>query len=195
MYWTAINIREVIAAEQVLVRAAYQWIFVIVNFMLKHSAKSAKDVAKLWEANADLASDTEKVTDNMIDNAITIYKRALSIPEVNACIVRMEVKHGKNSAWNSIAKLHLGLTKAGSKPEYVKWCFLAIDDADRVGDLSPADITNTSLGGRAGHAGPCGVGKGIMNVMSLKLDWKVWETKTHKHRRSKLFDFWVLFNG
>ena len=183
VYWKAINIREIIAAEQVLVRSAYQWIFVIVMFMQKHSAKTAKDVAKLWDEKAELASDTEKVTDNMIDNAITIYKRALSIQEVNACIVRMEAKHGKTSAWNSIAKLHLGLTKVGSKPEYVKWCFQAIDDADRIGDLNPADITTTTLDGRSGHNGPCGIGKGIMNVMSLKLDWKVWKTKTHKHKR------------
>ena len=80
-----------------------------------------------------------------IARATAIVSLALSIQEVNTCIVRMEAKHGKTSAWNSIAKLHLGLTKVWTKPEYVKWCFQAIDDADRIGDLNPADITTTTL--------------------------------------------------
>ena len=139
MYYRTSNLREQTQADATAVtRTAFQQIHEVIHFHDRMSAKygeklGAKKVAKLyaehvkqrkaWKKPEEEASsktkvpDTEIKSERMIEDALTIGRRALSVPEVNAVLRDADGRWGHSSLFDSVAKI-AGLLGKGKVQQY-----------------------------------------------------------------------------
>ena len=112
---------------------------------------------RISERNAD-----GKVTKSFIDGAFTVWDRALSVPDIQAVILREE-EFNSASMFNTMTKLQSIISKAHSR-ENIEYCFYAFHDMHMANLMTTADLTRRRLEGlRASDNG-----KGLVELVILK---------------------------
>ena len=102
-------------------------------------------VAFQYRAEAARAECQEELTDACVDMAISIYRRALTIPQVMKVVRLSEERYGTRTVFDSICKMQAMLQKAGT-PKYVEWVFTGIWDLFEYGEL-PGGVSVRALQG------------------------------------------------
>lgn len=162
-YYHTANTRELIATEAATVmRTAYQNIYEIVAFADKMSDKlgerlSAKKIFKLYSdhvtqsKNSGSGAKAEPRSERMIDDALTIARRALVVPEVESVLRRADDVWGHESPFNSVSKIHGLIVKCRAKE--LVWVFQAIEHAVLTDQLEAASLSNRFVLGDQGKVG------------------------------------------
>ena len=114
-YWRCINLREHVGTSfDVFYRSCIQRAYEVIQFKLEQERKdpgtklSASAVFQAWTANVQfstLATGDKAFKQSFVDACLTVYNRMLSIPEVEALILKGEERNGKDNVWNSIYQL------------------------------------------------------------------------------------------
>ena len=102
-------------------------------------------VAFQYRAEAARAECQEELTDACVDMAISIYRRALTIPQVMKVVRLSEERYGSRTVFDSICKMQAMLQKAGT-PKYVEWVFTGIWDLFENNEL-PGGVSVRALQG------------------------------------------------
>lgn len=153
--------REEIATEaSTVVRTAFQIIYEILAFAEKMSEKlcervTAKKLAKLYADNVRQSSGgvvkSETRSDRMIDDAMTIARRGLVVPEVQQVLSKADSLWGHQSPFNSIAKVNGIISKC--KPSQIVFCFQAIFHFVATNAIEAATLTYRYLIGEGAKVG------------------------------------------
>jgi len=109
--------------------------------------------------------DAEQLSENMIDNIITLWNRALSNPAVMTVVLDCEARLGNNTPFDSIYKMTVIVQKAQS-PAAIRWVFQSIADLARAGILR-GGVTLTMLG--QGGSGGSNIGLVALLVFKMTL--------------------------
>ena len=152
-----------IATEAATVtRTAYQNIYEIGAFSDKMSDKlgerlSAKKIFKLYsqhvtqsKSNA-LGGKAEPRSERMIDDALTIARRALVVPEVESVLRRADDTWGHESPFNSVSKIHGLIVKCRAKE--LVWVFQAIEHVVLTDQMEASSLSNRFVLGDQGKVG------------------------------------------
>ncbi len=59
-------------------------------------------VAELYKANARISEHSEQITDNFVDNCLTVWNRALKVPDVYDLVLKCERDWGVRSPWHHV---------------------------------------------------------------------------------------------
>ena len=115
---------------------------------------TAQEIADAYaEHMADTRGDDEPRSDvKIIEKALTVYDKVLSIPSVRSFIEKSEHIHGAKSPWNSITKLIEVHYKCKTAAR-VEWFFQCTDLALDLGHLEAGDLSINKLKGAAGKIG------------------------------------------
>lgn len=137
-------------------RTAYQRLFEVEMFRQKKEASlgkmSAAALAKLYSDNVQFSPGSDPLSAAFIDEALTVFSRALSISSVKDAVAWCDEAFSHNSPFNSVYKMSAVIKRAGS-PDKIEWGFLAIVDCVRRGLLAKEDITFRALTGVGGSKG------------------------------------------
>jgi hypothetical protein len=169
--WTYVcmcTCQAVSADFRTLGRTAFQRVYEVEMFRqwkeTSMGKQSAANLAAMFAANVQQSPGTEPLSDAFIDNALTVYNRALNIPVVKDAVLQMDTDHGHASPFNSVYKMHAIVRRAGDSAK-ITWCFLSIVDCIKAKLLGPADVTVRSLAGNA-------TSKGLVDLLLFKLTMK-----------------------
>ena len=175
VFFRAFALREeVVTTHAVVARTAFQRIYEIVRFktMAEHDMGrplSAEAVASVYRTRAS-SFGGDVYTAGFVDNALTVFERALKLPEVRNMIIKLEDSVGDKSPFNSITKL-VGIVKRGKgiqnmRPEDVLiWIFGYITDLVSSGTYNAEELTVRVLTGETGKPG----NSGMVSLAHLKL--------------------------
>ena len=176
IFFRAFALREeLVTAHAVVARTAFQRIYEIARFKTMAEQDmgrplSASDVASVYRARASTCGG-ETFSPGFVDNALTVFDRALKLPEVRNMITQMEDLHGSASPFNSITKLYAIVKRAKpptstmSPDEALLWLFGWVTDLVLSGAFTPEDLTVRVLSGeQAKPSNP-----GILALAMLKL--------------------------
>ncbi len=150
IWFEAIALREaMVTAHTAMGRTALQRCFEIIALKTRYEAGGGGKLASaavqnLYVERARLSDESEPVSAAAVDAALTIHRRALSIPAVLDCIKEME--GAGIPPLNSIFKLQVIVQKARSEDNIV-WCFQAIRDKLKSDAIDKDCLTMTALGG------------------------------------------------
>ena len=163
MYYRCANIREEIATEAATVmRTAYQQIDEIVAFADRMSDKlgeriGAKRIAKLYaehvmqSKSAGPTGKLEARSERMIDDALTIARRGLVVPEVESVLRRTDEMWGHESPFNSVAKIQGLIVKC--RPKELIWVFQAVEHVVLCDQMEASALSNRFVLGDTGRVG------------------------------------------
>ena len=124
---------------------------------------TAAQCATLYRENLTLSATSEPITDNFVDNALTISSRLLSIPVVRTALLGLDEAHELNNPLDGITKLHTIITKA-KDDHSIEWATLLIIDFFQSGALKSDQVGLRALQG----ASEKGRGKGLVELMLYK---------------------------
>ena len=129
----------------------------------RSQAFGSKATAEMYNDSIVLADTSEAVTESFIDQALTIYKRALRLPTVLSIVKRMDLLYNKASPFNHIGNMH-GIIAKGRTESNIVWIFQGIADYCQSKEKLPSEfhvrfITGAGVGG-----------KGIADVLRLKME-------------------------
>lgn len=156
---------QAIAADfRTMGRTAYQRLFEVEMFRQKKEAAlgkmSAAALAKMYADNVQFSPGSDPLSAAFIDEALTVFSRALSISSVREAVAWCDEEFSHNSPFNSVYKMSAIIKRAGA-PDKIEWCFLGIVDCVQRGLLAKDDITFRSLTGGSGS-------KGLVDLLVLK---------------------------
>lgn len=168
LYWASFNKRQRIATSyQALVRTAYQQVFEVVQMKSRfektennNKPLAATAVAKLYASNVEFAENQEVFNVNFIDNALTIYNRALSIPSVRESIEWCDINLGQKSPFGKLSKMFVMITKAKER-HFIEWVFTSLYDLARTGMCNGEELSVRILAGD-------GSKKGVVDLLVYK---------------------------
>jgi len=163
LWWQAVS-----ADFRVLGRTAFQRVYEVEMFRqwkeTSMGKQSAANLAAMYAANVQHTPGTESLSDAFIDNALTVYNRALNLPVVKDAVVLMDSEHGHMSPFNSVYKMYAIIKRAGDASK-ITWCFLALTDLVKSKLLGPQDVSVRSLQGSA-------TAKGLVDLLLFKSTMK-----------------------
>lgn len=150
-FYRAMNLREKRRTQAVLARSPFGRIFEVVA-VEKSLARSKANVTPQhvyddFVAKAQFSPVAEPLSLNLIDNSLSIYRRAFCIPEVKSVVKMFDSKFGKGSVFDTMTKLFDIVTICKTK-ERITWAFLAIADLFQSKLLSPGDLAGSNPQGR-----------------------------------------------
>lgn len=173
MYYRCANIREEVVTEAATIqRTAFQSVYEIAAFSDAMSDKhgerlSAKKIAKLYadhvvqsKASSGSVGKAEVRGERMIDDALTIARRGLSVPEIEAVLRRCDNLWGHQSPFNSVAKICGVISKCRAKE--LVWVFQSIEHAVLTEQIETSAFTVRFSLGDASKIG-------YIDVLLLKL--------------------------
>lgn len=146
-------------------RTAYQRLFEVEMFRQKKEAQlgaktSAGTLAKMYSDNVKFCPGSDPLSAAFIDEALTVFSRALSISTVRDAVAWCDEAFSHSSPFNSVYKMSAIIKRAGT-PDKIEWVFLGIVDLVRRGSLAKEDITFRALTGVSGS-------KGLVDLLVLK---------------------------
>ncbi len=106
---------------------------------------NAAGVAMKYREEAQRAEVQEDLTDTCVDMAVSVFRRALSLPEVMKVVRLAEERYGSKTVFDSISKMQAMLQKASS-PKFVEWVFTGVWDLFDHGEL-PGGVSVRALQG------------------------------------------------
>lgn len=171
LYWRSANLREKVVSEfRAVAMTPVQRVCQILEFKATRekvlgNKMSAKAIATAFRENVALNKDSEQLSENMIDNIITLWNRALSNPAVMTVVLDCESRLGPTTPFDSIYKMVLIVQKA-STPQAIRWSYQAIADLCRSG-LLRGGVTASMLG--AGGHGGSNIGLVSLVVFKMQL--------------------------
>ena len=131
-------------------------------------ALSPAAVALEYSKQASQADCQETISESAVDMAISLYRRALSLPAVMRVVRMSEEKYGSNTVFDSICKMQAMLQKA-STPKFVEWVFCSVWDLFDNGELSGGVSVRILQGDR--------YTKSLPEVLIAKLGFNDWLLK------------------
>ena len=143
----------------------FQRIHDLMSLYKKRGSKlTPEKLAEEYNKSIMVSSSSETVNKTFCDMALTIWNRALSLPEVNAVIVAME-EYRHASIFGQVSKMQAIIDKCGKSPQLVKWVFCGLADQFVAKKLT-ADATTVRalLGKTAGSHG-----KGTVDLMIMRM--------------------------
>lgn len=171
LYWRSANLREKVVSEfRAVAITPVQRVCQILEFKTSREKSlgnklSSKAIAAAFRENVMLNKDSEQLSENMIDNIITLWNRALSNPAVMTVVLDCEARLGHNTPFDSIYKMTVIVQKASQGPA-IRWSFQAIADLSRAGVLR-GGVTAAMLG-VGGHGGS-NIGLVTLQVFKMNL--------------------------
>jgi hypothetical protein len=146
-------------------RTAYQRLFEVEMFRQKKEAHlgqkvSAAALAKMYSDNVKFCPGSDPLSAAFIDEALTVFSRALSISTVRDAVAWCDEAFSHSSPFNSVYKMAAIIKRAGT-PDKIEWVFLGIVDWVRRGSLAKEDITFRALSGVSGS-------RGLVDLLVLK---------------------------
>ena len=105
---------------------------------------SADAVSKFYNI-VDWAPSSEERSAKMIDNALTICRRLLTVPSIKNLLMAIEERYPCGSPLNSVFKLQEIIDRGGGNKDVIFWILSKIDDELRTGVLSASDVTCRNL--------------------------------------------------
>jgi len=133
VWFEAFNARERLVTDfQALARTAYQRIHEIAQFRTKKLAvwgpgTAVKKICDEFNKRAELAQGSDPVNVDFVQNALSVYEKALCLPDVVVAIEKLEAKCQKNSPFDSMAKL-AGIVRKAKDPLAIQWVFCSVAD-------------------------------------------------------------------
>lgn len=127
-------------------------------------------VASKYRDEAARAESQEELTDACVDMAISVFKRALTLPQVMKVVRLSEERYGSRTVFDSICKMQACLQKAGL-PKYVEWVFTGIWDLFEHGEL-PGGVSVRALQGDRQT-------KSLPEILIEKYKFNEWLVKKH----------------
>ena len=106
---------------------------------------SAAAVATDYRNNLRMSKSSEEVSDSFVDNALTLNKRALTIPAVREAVDKLQDLLGTGSPWNQVSKM-IKVVQKGKIPLNIEWTFVSITDLFLTNNLGPGDIVSRNGG-------------------------------------------------
>ena len=127
----------------------------------------ASKIAELYKLKLDKAPTSEEVSSTFVDNALTIHKRLLNLPQARKVVQAAddECKFGKNP-FSHISKLLAIVQKCGS-PDNIIWVCQTIWD-NAIAKKFPEPPTQRAYLGNMPGSG----GKGIVELQCFKNDMR-----------------------
>lgn len=161
-YFRAINLREDLVADyRTMARTPFQWTYIVWNFKIELEKSSgmnmsAAKVSDAYQAKARLAPDSEKLSKDFIDRALTVYRSLLMVPEVRDALAWCEENYGVDGPFNNMAALHVLTMRAQNNKQKI-WIVQHIIDMIRAGlvgktELSARVLTGGKDSGKQGYA-------------------------------------------
>ena len=114
----------------------------------------------------DEATETEDVTPDWVQAALTVMTRALSIPEVTACIEDLETICKLQSPFDSVTKLHQIVKRGRDRADIITWIFQTIRDKISSKAMCGKDFALRALMGEGGG------GRGLIDLYIMKFEMK-----------------------
>ena len=127
------------------------------------TASRSKAIATAFRENVTLNKDSEQLSENMIDNIITLWNRALSNQAVMTVVLDCETRFGHATPFDSILKMTTIVTKAQNATA-IRWVFQSIADLARSGALR-GGVTLSMLG----QSSAGGTSVSLVNLLAFKL--------------------------
>ena len=119
---------------------------------------SAESLSQTYRLKGHIATDGEHLADTMIENAFTIWSRALCLPEVFNLVTSLDEYFGMKSPCSTVQLMSNIITKGKSK-DAILWLFQAVHDLFLNGQLKRSDL-------------PCGKlaqdKKGVLDLLLYK---------------------------
>ena len=149
-YWRAQNLRQgLIEVGLVAQLSVRQWIYDVVGFKVAkekefQKAVSATTLAKLYNDNVRWAGSSESLSDSFVDQAITVYRRVLSLPDARACLEWAEENMLTTYPWRNMKALHAIVERCTTSVKIV-WAVQGVTDLFRMGLLEVAKLTGSKL--------------------------------------------------
>ena len=167
MHQLSIQFREDLAQAYSSMRyTAVQNMFDIKSVMARKMAStggvSAQKLAEYYTSSIRFADNSEKITAEFVDCALTVLRRLMSIPACAKMVMELE-ELGASNPMDSIYKLHKVVTRAGS-PERIEWAFELMLDLWKSGALKSDQLSIRHLDVRGLGAN----GKGIIDLLCFK---------------------------
>jgi hypothetical protein len=177
MYFAAVQKRENFAVDfGTQAFTARQWVYFINTFKEKFSIHGKK--VNLQELAASLKSkikgpdnnafkdDDDGISFEYVKKCVAVYDDMLSHPKVAALIEEAERNFGMGSPFNSVTKLYHMALKAKGKTTLL-WAINGIIDMVNSKQMDARELSVRTIQG-SGKGG-----KGIIDMMAMKLDMKV----------------------
>ena len=184
-YWESVRERERLVVDySTMSRSAVQRIFELAAFRAVQEKKTGKishsDLAQLYNQHAQMAKQSEPITENTVKNAAVVYRDMLRVLTLLDRITLAEETYGRNSPFDSILKLHIIATKVqavfaeslGGQPggrggdvllsHAIDWVLAGIMDLVAAKHLATSDIGTRVLKGDGSG------GKGLVDLLLLK---------------------------
>ena len=120
-----------------------------------------------------VSSSSEPVNKSFCDIALTIWNRALIIPEVNEVIQAME-EHRHESIFAHVSKMQAIIEKCGKSQYSVKWAFCGLADMFTAGKLNPESMSVRALQGKTSGSH----GKGTVDLVLMRMHIRDFVTGT-----------------
>ena len=135
LQWMAQQYRENIKQRDYLTRTPVQRIFDLQSKMAQLGPHaSTADVLALYNKNLKLSTKSEALSENFIDQADSIYKKAFVFPEILEIIMAEEEFHSE-SLFNGVSKLFCIVSKAATREE-VHWVVASLHHLRLSGEIT-----------------------------------------------------------
>ena len=173
-FFKSVTLRNQYMADfEAVSRTAFQQMVEIILFKerIERATGSTLNVAKLAEQycnESTMADCQEKISESLVDMSLSLWRRAMSIPDVLDVVRQSEEKYGTRTVFDSICKMQAILQKS-STPRNISWCFNAIYDLFDHGQLPNGVGTRQLQGDRNTTSLP--------EVLVQKLEFLDWATK------------------
>ena len=183
-YFRAVNLREDLKANyRTMSRTTFQWVFLIMNFKEAQDKSSgctlsALKVSDLYKTRCNMAPDSEPLSKDYIDRALTVYKSLLSVPYVRAALEYCEESYGVDGPFNSMAAMHVLTTRTFNNKDKA-WVVQGIIDLVRMGMVDKQELSARVLSGGA----DAGSKKGYADVILYKKAMKDYLLGEFRHGR------------
>ena len=150
-FWRAQNLRQgLIEVGLVAQLSVRQWIYDVVGFKfakekeIGRGTTPAAQLAKLYNDNVRWAGSCEPLSDSFIDQAVTVYKRILGVPEARACLEWAEENMLTTYPWRNMKALHAIVERCNASTKIV-WAIKGVTDLCRMQLLDRSALTASRL--------------------------------------------------
>ena len=144
VHFHSVNNREAITTNGALLkRTQLGRIYELIHFkmskdkgMIKKEGDSekglpAKAIFQAYGKKMNVGATTEVVSENFVDNALTINSRLLGLPGIAKLLAKADDENPPMSAFSSCSKLHAVVTQA-KQPSQIAWTMSALWDRHKA---------------------------------------------------------------
>ncbi len=147
-FYRAVSLRETFVTDfRAMARSAVQRVFEVVGFLTRKEKAgqrlSAADVAAQYAEHVQMSENSEQVTLNFVECAVTLWRRAFQNPAVLRVLLRAE-EFSVGTPFDSVNKMHVVVYRAKTEP-YIAFAFECIADWVAAGEFLPSDVSVRAL--------------------------------------------------